>query len=85
MLRCILQLHKPEAHPLLQPRTTDHTLSPLFWQHWLRDDRRYCESSFFRSRVVPDPPASLSAEACRAVVAKRNTTCYSECGARCAF
>ena len=47
--------------------------------HWLRDDRRFCESNFFRSRIVPDPPASLSAEACRAAIAARNETCYKEC------
>lgn len=46
---------------------------------WLRDDRHYCESKFFRSRVVPDEPAFLSGEACRSEIAKRNVTCYTEC------
>lgn len=42
----------------------------------MRQDRRYCESSFFRSRIVPDSDALHSAETCRAVVATRNVTCY---------
>jgi len=49
-------------------------------KRWLRPDRHYCEFNFFRSRIVPDPPASDSAEACRAVIAQRNETCYKECG-----
>jgi hypothetical protein len=48
-------------------------------RHWLRQDRRYCESSFFRSRIVPDSDALHSAETCRVVVATRNETCYKEC------
>ena len=47
----------------------------------MRDDRRYCESLFFRSRVVPDEPDFESAESCRAAIAQRNITCYTECGA----
>jgi len=47
--------------------------------YWLRDDRHYCESSFFRSRIVPDPPALLSSEVCRTTIRTRNTTCFREC------
>lgn len=46
---------------------------------WLRNDRHYCESKFFRSRVVPDEPGFSSAEACRFEIAKRNRTCYVGC------
>lgn len=52
---------------------------------WRREDRHYCESAFFRSRVVPDEPASLSAENCRAELARRNFSCYQECDACSAF
>lgn len=45
-------------------------------KHWLRQDRRFCESSFFRARIVPDSDALHSAETCREVVATRNQTCY---------
>lgn len=50
-----------------------------FRQHWMRPDRHYCESSFFRSRIVPDSEALHSAETCRLVVATRNETCYKGC------
>ena len=48
----------------------------------MRKDRRYCESKFFRTRVVPDRPAFTSAETCRAQLEIRNATCYMECGAQ---
>lgn len=71
-VRCSLTL--PRHH-------TMHTCSPLscFRQHWMRPDRRYCESKFFRSRIVPNSPSSNSAEDCRKLLATRNTTCYKEC------
>ena len=48
-------------------------------RHWLREDRHYCESKFFRSRIVPERPEFNSAETCRSEIAKRNVTCYTEC------
>jgi hypothetical protein len=47
--------------------------------YWRRRDRTFCESKFFRSRVVPDPPGFTTAETCRTELAVRNTTCYQEC------
>jgi hypothetical protein len=49
-------------------------------KHWLRNDRHFCESKFFRTRVTPTEPAIFSTEACRELIAERNTTCYKECG-----
>jgi hypothetical protein len=46
--------------------------------YWLRPDRVFCESSFFRSRVVREPEFQTVA-ACRAELLKRNRTCYLEC------
>lgn len=45
-------------------------------KHWLRDDRRFCEYNFFRSRITPDPEVSFNAESCRNAIAVRNETCY---------
>lgn len=63
--------------------TRAHTITRTFdsrsRQFWMREDRRYCESPFFRSRIVPDDPTKFSAELCRKTIAKRNETCFLEC------
>ena len=38
-----------------------------------------CESSFFRSRITPSPPALLSSEECRRVIDRRNDSCWKGC------
>ena len=61
----------------------DRTQRAGIWENkrWRREDRFYCSSNFFRSRVVPDEPGILSEENCREVLKERNETCYMECGA----
>lgn len=55
-------------------------------EYWLREDRRFCESAFFRSRVTPDVGTENAtnrelplAEQCRLEIAERNTTCFVGC------
>lgn len=50
------------------------------WQTWLRPDRHYCESQFFRARITPEGEELASAEACRIAIAKRNDTAHLQCG-----
>ena len=57
---------------------TSTRLHPLTWSN--RTHCRYCESIFFRSRIVPDMPEFESAESCRRAIDFRNLTCYTECG-----
>jgi hypothetical protein len=70
---------KSEAGRLLScSSNSSRTQRAGVWEimYWLREDRSFCSSQFFRSRFTP---TESTAEGCREELLHRNNTCYLTC------